>query len=453
MLITQWKLPRIIALTAFTIATCAFAAVPPPTFWVNVSHPNGLAATQFRMIYTSQDNMTELFKVDALGFVHPFATIPAGSGIVQEVYPVISPGLGGFLPNAVYACRGNKVFEVPAAGGAGTVFADFTTQSVPDGQHCGITFDEVGTFHHDLIVSFENGTVWKVDSSGAKTLIVGLTNSITEGPQVTPSGNLLVTQEVFNTIWQITPAGAVSLFNNSVPLPESIHLIPNSFCTYGVTGGAFFSTDINIPPNPPAGDQYPPNPNPPGMDWILSYPPSDFTGLSGDFLVPLEGYNGGTPPRGIYLISGGAVSVFDTTNAPHEGSTFVDCLPPPPPSHCTLTQGGYKNHFNSLVTGFPPNSLTLGTVAYSDAQLNAILQNNAVHGNGLLSLAHQLITAELNIYYGSIPPSAVVNAIAQANALIGGLVVPPIGSGYLSPSSTSSIENVLDAFNNSNDCR
>ena len=131
----------------------------------------------------------------------------------------------------------------------------------------------------------------------------------------------------------------------------------------------------------------------------------------------------------------------------------MDCAPPPPPSHCTLTQGGYKNHYNYLLTGFPPGGLTLGTVFYTDSQLNSILQNNAVHGNGLISLAHQLITAELNIYYGSIPSPAVVQAIASANTLIGGLVVPPIGSGFLAPSLTSGLESTLDTFNNSNDCQ
>ena len=44
--------------------------------------------------------------------------------------------------------------------------------------------------------------------------------------------------------------------------------------------------------------------------------------------------------------------------------------------------------------------LTLGTVTYSQAQLLAIF-NTPVRGNGLISLAHQLIAAKLNILAGA----------------------------------------------------
>jgi hypothetical protein len=68
-------------------------------------------------------------------------------------------------------------------------------------------------------------------------------------------------------------------------------------------------------------------------------------------------------------------------------------------------------------------------------------------GNGLLSLAHQLITAQLNIFYGAMTPPQVATAISNANALIGSLSIPPVGSGFLSPLATSAIESVLDSFN------
>ncbi len=109
---------------------------------------------------------------------------------------------------------------------------------------------------------------------------------------------------------------------------------------------------------------------------------------------------------------------------------------------CTLTQGYWKNHPQA----WPVSSLTLGSVTYTEAQLIAILQQ-PVQGNGLVSLAHQLIAAELNIAAGASAPSSVTTAIAQANALIGSLIIPPIGSGYLSPASTSALTDILDQFN------
>lgn len=116
--------------------------------------------------------------------------------------------------------------------------------------------------------------------------------------------------------------------------------------------------------------------------------------------------------------------------------------PGDPTSGCTYTIGGYKNKFKNLVV-----QLTLGTQTYSPAQLLLIL-NQSVQGNGLVSLAHQLIAAKLNIYYGAVASQDVLNAIAAADALIGGLAIPPIGNGYLLPATTGATISTLDAFNN-----
>ncbi len=109
---------------------------------------------------------------------------------------------------------------------------------------------------------------------------------------------------------------------------------------------------------------------------------------------------------------------------------------------CTYTQGYWKNHPEA----WPVGSVTLGTVNYSAAQLMSIF-NQPAAGNGLLSLAHQLIAAKLNIAQGASAPAGVTAAIAAADALIGGLVVPPVGAGSLSPGSTSALTTTLDSFN------
>ena len=109
---------------------------------------------------------------------------------------------------------------------------------------------------------------------------------------------------------------------------------------------------------------------------------------------------------------------------------------------CTYTQGYWKNH----TAAWPVGSLTLGTVNYTAAQLLAIF-NQPAAGNGLISLAHQLIAAKLNIAQGATPTAAVNAAIASADAMIGGLVAPPIGAGSLAPGATSGLTTTLDNFN------
>jgi hypothetical protein len=111
-------------------------------------------------------------------------------------------------------------------------------------------------------------------------------------------------------------------------------------------------------------------------------------------------------------------------------------------TNCTYTQGFWKNHPGA----WPVTSLTLGTVVYTKQQLLDIL-GESVNGNGLVSLAHQLIAALLNIAQGA-DPSAASAAIASANTLIGGLVVPPIGGGSLDPADTDDLTQTLDDYNN-----
>jgi hypothetical protein len=88
----------------------------------------------------------------------------------------------------------------------------------------------------------------------------------------------------------------------------------------------------------------------------------------------------------------------------------------------------------------------LGSVNYTDLQLLAIL-NTPPGGNGLVALAHQLIATTLNIANGS-DATAIAAAVANADALIASLVVPPVGSDRLAASTTSVLTQLLDDYNN-----
>jgi len=112
---------------------------------------------------------------------------------------------------------------------------------------------------------------------------------------------------------------------------------------------------------------------------------------------------------------------------------------------CTRTQGFWKNHEED----WAGQSLMLGTRNYTQAELLSIF-DTPVRGNGLISLSHQLIAAKLNAPPGTILPVSVATAMAAADAMIGGLVVPSVGGGSLSTDSTSSLTSTLDQFNNGN---
>jgi hypothetical protein len=123
-------------------------------------------------------------------------------------------------------------------------------------------------------------------------------------------------------------------------------------------------------------------------------------------------------------------------------SSMITCATLPcVESPCTYTQGYWRTHPDA----WPVTSLILGTVTYQAGELMAILDNPA-QGNGLLILAHQLIAAKLNIANGA-DPSAVQQTLIDAENMIGGLVIPPIGEGYLPPSQTSNLTETLTQYN------
>jgi hypothetical protein len=89
--------------------------------------------------------------------------------------------------------------------------------------------------------------------------------------------------------------------------------------------------------------------------------------------------------------------------------------------------------------------LQLGNVTYTEDQLLLIL-HQPVRGNGLVLLAHQEIAAKLNIANGA-DGSCIQQTLADADVLIGDLVVPPVGSGYLRPEDVSALADTLDQYN------
>jgi hypothetical protein len=137
----------------------------------------------------------------------------------------------------------------------------------------------------------------------------------------------------------------------------------------------------------------------------------------------------------VFRVSAAASSVDQRSN------TITCATLPCVGSSCTYSQGYWRTHSDA----WPVTSLTLGTVTYQAAELMAMLENPA-RGNGLLILAHQLIAAKLNIANGA-DPSAVQQAISDSDNMIGALVVPPIGNGYLDPAQTGDLTETLTEYN------
>jgi N-acetylneuraminic acid mutarotase len=155
-------------------------------------------------------------------------------------------------------------------------------------------------------------------------------------------------------------------------------------------------------------------------------------------------FTGGTAIGNRLLVIAG----FDGTNATNVVETAVEETPTPTPTPggCVYGQGYWKNHPDQ----WPVAQLQLGNVTYDQQQLLDIL-HQPVRGNGLVLLAHQLIAAKLNIDNGA-DGSCIQQIIADADALIGDLVVPPVGTGYLAPRDVSALADTLDQYNEGGLC-
>jgi hypothetical protein len=130
-----------------------------------------------------------------------------------------------------------------------------------------------------------------------------------------------------------------------------------------------------------------------------------------------------------------------------DAEVTVPCpSPTPTPAGCVYGQGYWKNH----PSAWPATELQLGNVTYTQQQLLDIL-HEPIRGNGLISLAHHLIATKLNVANGA-DPSCIEQTIADADAMIGDLVVPPVGTGYLAPRDVEALKDTLEDYNEGRLC-
>lgn len=191
--------------------------------------------------------------------------------------------------------------------------------------------------------------------------------------------------------------------------------------------------------------------------WIISY---STTGVNGPFTLLSSGFGDGSNNPGdvVDLTVNPGLGTLNLVlkferNGAYDASGLNDFLVESVTIEtaedlgCTFTWGYWKTHDGSgpQANAWPVASLSLGSVSYNKAELQSIL-GAPVAGNGLISLAHQLIAAKLNIANGA-DPTAIAATITAADALIGSKVVPPVGSGYLKPNAVSALVTALDNFN------
>ena len=221
--------------------------------------------------------------IDCQGNVTLLATLP-GLSDCREEYVTIAPSQAanaGFTPGDIFVTQGSAVYNVTG----GTVTA-FTLLPDCSEDHTGITFDHVGTFGYNMIVTCENGPVWQVDGTGIPTLDRRHLHLL-EGPAIPPlsfgpyGGQILVADEFSGSVHAIDNTGNVTYDVFSNYGAEGVLVIPSDPCTFCSGVGALFQAIPNFQTNN-----------------IYQYPLTDVTGLGGNILVT-SALGAGTAPHNL----------------------------------------------------------------------------------------------------------------------------------------------------------
>lgn len=293
-----FALPTSAALAGYT----PFANIPQPIGVACLGDgPGGITD---RLIVTTYDG--KIFSVTPAGVASQLSLAgqPGWNGV--EVYLALSPGLGGWATNRVYFVKGHQIYQIDDTLSTVTLFA--TLPSVTS-THSGVTFDRTGVWGFDMIVSQNNGNVWRINSGGAVSY-VGTAGTHHESPRVITNdplkwgayaGCITTSGEYSYNVTAFCPDGSVSVLAAGLVNAEAADLRPTSGeVTFEGTPYVYFLSAFN-------------------QNRLVAYTAADLpAGSEGDLFVSRE-YSGG-----IYRVAGpGAVTTFaDALSEHYEGSNF-----------------------------------------------------------------------------------------------------------------------------------
>ena len=345
--------------------TGVFYAANPFAFTVGgaVPFPNGVAASP-DLLLVSEFCSENIDTVACDGTVSLFAVMP-GFGSCREKYMTIAPAQSagaGFTPRDVFVTEGAFVFKIH--NGVVTLFAPLVGCVASD--HNGITFDHFGTFGFDMIVTCQEGNVFRVNGAGTVTHIAGPFGLAIEGPAVVPpgfgphGGEIWVADEDGSAVHAVGLPPTYTVFPNILSHfnVEGVYVIPNPPCTF--CGNAFYLAEQQM------------------FQQVWAYPLSDFTmpPLGGNVILTSES---GATGSDTSLVTFDGTNYVQTSFGPrvpgvNEGSSFIDCdVPTPTPTPTPFTPTPTPT---PSATPTPTGTPTTCGTAFVIGDLDAVVGNH-----------------------------------------------------------------------------
>ncbi len=166
------------------------------------------------------------------------------AGFTGEVYVTASLGIGGFGPRDVYAgseAQGT-IYRIAHDGSSQSLFVSGLVGGVRS-----IAFDPYGAYGHQMIVATNAGYIYKVDNTGAATLLAQVGEDA-EGLSFAPqafgtygAGTLFVASENSGTLRAIGPGGAVSVAVAGIGGAEMVSFVPLNLGASGSPVEGFYA--------------------------------------------------------------------------------------------------------------------------------------------------------------------------------------------------------------------
>jgi len=296
-------------------------------------------------------NCSDIWGITPSGNVSVYATVPISMPICEEGALALAPytipepaapgnsslgwqhggwGQGGCGCNTetLYDAIDGVLYEITDGGSNVSTVATFPGVPAKSSENMGLTYDQVGFFDNDLIVtSSSGGMVWLVNATGNVTLLAQL-HAYIGGPAVAPlgfgtyGGEVLIAVKYLDQIDAINASGNVSLATNWTT-PNAV-----SFQSTAGFGGGWHRGGYGGGCGNGGGCSFGPNHD---VLFVANYssgavegfPASDIQNFTG------QGFIAGGLNAGIASFTGnGTTTLFASQTARLSDLAFINCFQP-----------------------------------------------------------------------------------------------------------------------------
>jgi hypothetical protein len=245
---------------------CGSTTQPQPTVLTTIPLISTVVANTTNVFAQGETNCTQIYSIDAWGNVKVYATLPNQTNPCSEGALALVPttvcvsqwsaGAATASPAGAWGNRGggcgrcqkevvvdtlydalNGVLYEITQGGSNVTAVGHYKVPANETENMGLTWDQVGNFSHDLIVTSSSGThsggwIWLFNTTTQNSTELAYLDTYLAGPAIAPtwfgsySGDILIGDKTSGQVLSITPSATVTVVTNwtkalSVAFPSS----------------------------------------------------------------------------------------------------------------------------------------------------------------------------------------------------------------------------------------